>query len=118
MATYTSSEIKDCLKLDKALKEYIIRKSDLLKQKVSGSVDQKLLDETLKLFYESEINFNKMKCRQKIEFLRLNETAVLDLEQAIKSETTILEKNRKEQNLYIGLGAIVLLTGFIIIIRK
>jgi hypothetical protein len=118
MAIYTSSEIKDCLALDKALKEYIVRKSDLLKQKVAGGVNQRLLDETLKLFYETEEKFLKMKCREKIEFLKLNETAVLDLEQAIKSEATILEKNRKEQNLYIGLGAIVLLTGFIIIIRK
>lgn len=118
MATYTSSEIKDCLVLDKALKEYIVRKSDLLKQKLSGGINQSLLNETLYLFYDSEEKFAKMKCREKIEFLRLNETAVLDLEQAIKSEATILEKNRKEKNLYIGLGAIVLLTGFIIIIRK
>ena len=118
MATYTSTEIKDCLVLDKALKEYIVRKSDLLKQKAAGGVDQRLLDQTLRLFYDTEEKFLKMKCRQKIEFLRLNETAVLDLEQAMKSEATILKKNKKEQNLYIVLGAIVLLTGFIIIIRK
>lgn len=118
MANYTSSEIKDCLALDKALKEYIVRKSDLLKQKVAGGVNQRLLDETLKLFYDSEEKFLKMKCREKIEFLRLNETAVLDLEQAIKSEASVLEKNKKEQNIYIALGAIVVLTGFYILIKK
>jgi len=118
MATYTSSEIKDCLALDKVLKEYIVRKSDLLKQKLAGGVNQSLLNETLKVFNESEDKFSRLNCRKKIEFLRLNETAVLDLEQAIKSEASVLEKNKKEQNLYIGLGAIVLLTGFYILIKK
>ena len=106
------------MSLDKALKEYIVRKSDLLKQKVDGKVNQRLLDETLNLFYDTEEKFTKMKCREKIEFLRLNETAVLDLEQAIKSEASVLEKNKKEQNIYIGLGAIVILTGFYILIKK
>jgi|GWRWMinimDraft_13_1066021.scaffolds.fasta_scaffold62016_2 hypothetical protein len=118
MANYTSSEIKDCLALDKLIKEYIVRKSDLLKQKLAGGVNQSLLNETLKVFNESEDKFSRLNCRNKIEFLRLNETAVLDLEQAIKSEASVLEKNKKEQNLYIGLGAIVLLTGFYILIKK
>jgi hypothetical protein len=118
MASYTSSEIKECLALDKLIKEYLVRKSDLLKQKVAGGVNQRLLDETLKLFYENEEKFAKMKCREKIEFLRLNETAVLDLEQAIKSEASVLEKNKREQNIYIGLGALVVLTGFYILIKK
>lgn len=118
MASYTSTEIKDCLALDKVLKEYIVRKSDLLKQKVAGSVNQSLLDETLKKFYETEVNFLKMKCRKKIEYLRLNETAVLDLEQAIKSEASVLEKNKREKNIYIGLGAVVVLIGFYILIKK
>jgi hypothetical protein len=118
MGIYTSSEIKDCLRLDKTLKEYLVRKSDLLKQKVSGGVNQSLLDETLKLFYETEEKFTKMKCAKKIEYLRLNESAVLDLEQAIRSEASVLGKNKREQNIYIALGGIILLTGFIIIIRK
>jgi hypothetical protein len=118
MASYTSSEIKECLALDKVYKEYIVRKSDLLKQKLAGGVNQSLLNETLKQFYETEENFTKMKCRDRIEFLRLNETAVLDLEQAIKSEASVLEKNKREQNIYIGLGALVVLTGFYILIKK
>lgn len=118
MAIYTPSEIKDCIILDKTLKELIVRKSDMLKQKVSGGVNQGLLNETLKLFYESEEKFLNMKCQKKIEYLRLNETAVLDLEQAIKSEASVLEKNKKEQNIYIALGGIVLLVGFYILIKK
>ena len=115
---YTPSEIKDCLILDQTLKEYMVRKSDLQKQKVSGGVNQGLLNETLKLFYETEEKFLKMKCAKKIEYLRLNETAVLDLEQAIRSEASVLEKNKKEQNIYIALGGIVLLVGFYILIKK
>lgn len=118
MAIYSSSEIKDCITLDKTLKELIVRKSDLLKQKVSGGVNQRLLDETLKMFYETEEKFLNMKCAKKIEYLRLNETAVLDLEQAIRSEASVLEKNKKEQNIYIALGGIVLLVGFYILIKK
>ncbi len=118
MGIYTSSEIKDCLRLDKTLKEYLVRKSDLLKQNLAGGVNKKLLDETQKLLNESEDNFAKMNCAKKIEYLRLNESAVLDLEQAIRSEASVLGKNKREQNIYIALGGIVLLTGFIIIIRK
>lgn len=118
MDIYTPSEIKYCLTLDKTLKEYIIRKTDMLKQDVAGGVNKKLLDETIKQFNESEDKFAKMNCPQKIEYLRLNETAVLDLEQAIKSEASVLGKNKKEQNMYIGLGAIVILTGFYILIKK
>ena len=58
MANYTSSEIKDCLALDKLIKEYIVRKSDLLKQKLAGGVNQSLLNETLKVFNESEDKFS------------------------------------------------------------
>jgi hypothetical protein len=118
MDIYTSSEIKYCLALDKTLKEYIVRKTDLLKQDVSGGVNRNLLNETLKLFYETEEKFVKMKCAKKIEYLRLNETAVLDLEQAIKSEASVLEKNKKEQNIYIALGGIMVLTAFYILIKK
>lgn len=118
MANYTSSEIKECLILDKLIKEYIVRRSDMLKQKLAGGVNQNLLNETQKVFNDSEDKFRRMNCREKIEFLRLNETAVLDLETAMKAEASILAKNKREQNIYIGLGAVVLLTGFYIIIKK
>jgi hypothetical protein len=118
MASYTSTEIKDCLTLDKLLKELIVRRSDLLKQKLAGGVRQSLLDETQNSLNASEDKFRTMKCREKIEFLRLNETAVLDLEQAIKSEASVLGKNKREQNIYIGLGALVVLTGFYILIKR
>jgi hypothetical protein len=118
MGIYTTSEIKECLALDKTLKEYLVRKSDLLKQNLAGKVNKTLLNETIKLFYETEDKFAKMNCGKKIEYLRLNESAVLDLEQAIKSEASVLEKNKKEQYLYIGLGAIVLLTGLYILTKK
>ena len=97
MSIYSSSEIKDCLTLDKTLKELIVRKSDLLKQNAKGGVNQNLLNETLKLFYETEDKFAKIKCAKKIEYLRLNETAVLDLEQAIKSEAKEVEEIDKSE---------------------
>ena len=118
MESYTATEIKECIALDKLIKEYLDRRSDLLKQKLAGGVNESLLNETQKLFNDSEDKFSKMNCRKKIEFLRLNETAVMDLEQAIKSEKTVLGKNKREQNIYIGLGAIVLLTGFYILTKK
>ena len=118
MDIYTPSEIKECITLDKNLKEYLVRKSNLLRQKVSGVVNQRLLDETLKLNYETEEKFAKMKCVKKIEYLRLNEIAVLDLEQAIKNEKKISGENNKEQNIYILLGGIVLLVVFYILIKK
>jgi hypothetical protein len=118
MDIYTSSEIKNCLALDKTLKEYIVRKTDLLKQDIAGGVNKNLLKETINLFNESEDKFAKMDCQKKIEYLRLNETAFLDLQQAIKSEASVVEKNKKEQNIYIALGGITVLIAFYILIKK
>lgn len=118
MDIYTPREIKDCLALDKTLKEYIVRKTDLLKQNIAGGVNKNLLNETIKVFNETEDKFAKMNCPNKIEYLRLNETAVLDLEQAIRSEASVIEKNKKEQNIYIALGGVTLLIAFYILIKK
>ena len=118
MDIYTPNEIRDCLLLDKTLKEYLDRKTGLLKQNVGGGASQILLKETIDKYYEGEIKFSKLKCAKKIEYLRLNETAVLDLEQAIKSEESVLKKNKKEENIYIVLGGIVVLVGFYILIKK
>jgi hypothetical protein len=57
-------------------------------------------------------------CSDKIESLRQNETAVLITKQAIEQEQSVLGGSEKEQNIYIGIGALTLLVGLLIIVRK
>ena len=65
MDIYTPNEIRDCLLLDKTLKEYLNRKTDLLKQNVGGGASQILLNETINKYYEGEMKFSKLKCAKK-----------------------------------------------------
>jgi hypothetical protein len=37
---------------------------------------------------------------------------------AIKQEDSVLEKGNKDQNLYIGLGSLVILVGLYIVLKK
>jgi hypothetical protein len=57
-------------------------------------------------------------CADKIESLRQKETAVLITKTSIEQEKKVLGNSKKEENLYIGVGALVLLVGLFIVIKK
>lgn len=57
-------------------------------------------------------------CADKIETLRQNETSVLITKTAIEQENKVLGNSKKEENIYIGVGALVLLVGLYIVIKK
>jgi len=65
-----------------------------------------------------EAGFAKNQCADKIEKSRQIESAVLLTQQAIKSEQSVLPKNNTEQKIYIGAGALILLVGLYIIVKK
>jgi hypothetical protein len=65
-----------------------------------------------------ENTFVNSDCRNAIEKKRLEESAKIITKQSAIQEQNVLPSNYKEQYLYIGLGAVVLLTGLYVITKK
>lgn len=65
-----------------------------------------------------ENTFVDSDCRNQIEKKRLDESAKILTKQSTTQEQNVLSSNYKEQYLYIGLGAVVLLTGLYVITKK
>ena len=76
---------------------------------IQALVDQKALLESI---------FASNNCLDKIETLRQNESAVLITKQAIEQEKSVLKPANTDQRIYIGVGALILLVGLYIIIKK
>ena len=123
MATnkYTEQEVSDCIILDEKLRKSIIIVSDLEQKKLKGgfsAMDNLLLNQEIELKNKREMEFSKSSCANKIEYKRLVETGQITTDMAIKQEQEVLPKNNNEQYIYIGIGAVVLITSLYLIIRK
>ena len=75
---------------------------------------QALLNQKLAL----EGVFNTNSCADKLETLRQNESAVLITKASIEQEKAVLKPADTEQKIYIVGGAVVLLVGLIILVKK
>jgi hypothetical protein len=64
------------------------------------------------------MSFASNSCADKIETLRQKETGVLITKTSIAQEKSVLGSSKKEENIYIGVGALVLLVGLFIVIKK
>jgi hypothetical protein len=62
--------------------------------------------------------FNKFNCRDKIEAERTKDLVNLQTQGSIKAEEQIVKPAFSEQKTYIILGALVLLTGFYVVVKK
>jgi hypothetical protein len=62
--------------------------------------------------------FDKFKCRDKIEAERTKDLIALQSKGSIKAEESIVTKGFAEQKTYIIIGALVLLTGFYVVVKK
>ena len=62
--------------------------------------------------------FASYSCADKIETLRQNESAVLITKQAIEQEKTVLSKSSTEEKIYTVGGAVILMVGLIILVKK
>jgi len=67
---------------------------------------------------ELEADFKKYNCRDKIEAERTKMLTDLQLKGSIKAEESIVTKGFAEQKTYIIIGALVLLTGFYVVVKK
>jgi hypothetical protein len=111
-----------CKNIDASLR---ITKDEILKlQKkaltTSGltKVDEFWLDVKKKAVNTYENQFADRNCRDKIETRRLTATAVVSTKLAEEMERQVLGRNENEKKVYIGVGALVLLTGLFIVLKK
>ena len=109
----------NCVDLDKQLKKISDKLAEQRKLSPLPSLQQRAYLEALELKKTGwEGMFGTKGCRDIIENIRLTTGAVESSKFAIKAEQQVLPKNEKDQNLYIGLGAVVMLIGLYIVLKK
>jgi hypothetical protein len=109
----------NCVSLDMDIKRISDKLAEQRKLSPLPSVQQKAYLEALEAKKsEWQGTFDTKSCRDIIEKIRLTTGAVEESKFAIKAEQQILPKSEKDQNLYIGLGAVVMLIGLYIVLKK
>lgn len=103
-----------CVQLDKLIKD--VRDRLVLERGKLGDefyiqalVNQKAVLEGI---------FASNSCSDKIETLRQNESAVLVTKQSIEQEKSVLTPSNTDQKIYIVGGAVILLVGLLILVKK
>jgi hypothetical protein len=109
----------NCVTLDQQIKKISDKILEERKKSPLPSLQERAYMEALeakKSYFEA--TFATKGCRDIIENIRLTTGAVEESKFAIKAEQQILPKNEKDQNIYIGLGAVVMLIGLYIVLKK
>jgi hypothetical protein len=120
-AYYTpSGELRanNCMELDYGIKVANSYLTDLYKLAGIGSDNKGLQKFYTQLIADLEAKFNKFNCRDRIEAVRTKSLVDLQSKGSIKAEESVLGKGFTEQKTYIILGALVLLTGFYVVVKK
>jgi len=108
----------NCQSLDKELKRLAERILTQRKNFPLPSLQQKLYVEQLESKKSAwEGAWATRGCRDIIENIRLQSIAVTETSSAIKQEKSVLEPNNKNQNMYIGIGGLVMLVGLYIVLK-
>jgi hypothetical protein len=109
---------KNCYKMDEQLKEITDELASETKKLLEGNKNQKYVKALQGRKNAIEYAFNNAYCRDTIEKDRLKETAIIETQGAISQEKEILGKSKNEQNIYIGVGTLVVLVGVYMILKK
>jgi len=109
---------ENCYKTDENLKLITEELSNETKKLLTGGANRETIKslQTRKAVYE--LAFNRMECRDKIEEDRLKESANLLTKTAIGQEKDVVDKSFNLQKVYIGVGALVLIVGLIVVLKK
>jgi hypothetical protein len=116
-----SGELKanTCLELDALIKNLDTFIADSYKMLARGLSNYKPILETQQQAKTDAIaKFNTFICRDRIEAERTKDLIALQSKGSIKAEESIVTKGFAEQKTYIIIGALVLLTGFYVIVKK
>jgi hypothetical protein len=103
-----------CIQLDKLIKD-VRDRIVLEKGKLSDEYYIRALINQKKVL---ELIFATNSCADKIETLRQKESAVLITKQSIEQEKAVLKPANTDQRIYIGTGALILLVGLYILVKK
>jgi len=104
-----------CVQLDKKIKDVRDR---AVAVRLDTNTDEKYIQALVDLKSNLDYIFASNSCADKIETLRQKETALLITKTAIDQEKKVLGNSKKEQNIYIGVGALLLLVGLYIVLKK
>jgi hypothetical protein len=116
-------DVRDCVQLDESIKSYkeeilyrLKKKIELGEQWTSSSETRlnKFKVETA----NKENDFINKGCKGRLESEKLKDNAIVLTDMSSQQENNVLKTNITEQYAYIGIGALVLLTGFYIVLKK
>ena len=111
-------KVKSCKFTDEQIKNKKDLISELAKGVVAGRSNPSDLQQLNKELLGQENIFAENDCRNLIEYERLAESGMILTEQSVKSEQNFLKGSNTEQYIYIGAGALVLLVGVYVILKK
>jgi hypothetical protein len=118
---YTQSgdlKANSCLELDLLIKTENSALVSLYQLASSLPSYNSMIAESKKIISDAEAKFNKFNCRDRIEAVRTKSLVDLQSKGSVKAEESVLGKGFTEQKAYIILGALALLTGFYIVVKK
>jgi len=108
----------NCVSLDKDIKRISDRLLAERKKSPLPNLQQRAYLDALELKKRTwETTFATKGCRDIIENIRLTTGAVEESKYAIRAEQQVLPTNEKDQSIYIGLGAVVMLIGLYIVLK-
>lgn len=105
----------NCILLDKELGRLT---KDIAIYRTNNNLDELYLLGMEEHLEQGRVLFESKSCRDLIEEKRLNETALLSTKFAIESERNVLDKSKIEQRIYIATGAVIVVVGLFIILKK
>ena len=113
-------DVRDCIEQDeliKSLKDDIAYRK-LKRIKSSTKASETILQRLQERLISEETDFITKGCKGRLESDKLKSNAITITDLASQQEKNVLKKNLTEQYVYIGIGALVLLTGLYIVSKK
>lgn len=109
----------NCASLDKELKRLSDKLLSERKKYPLPNLQQSAYIDALELKKNAwESTWTTKSCKDIIENIRLESIAVTQTASAIKAEKSILGTANKNENIYIGLGGLVILVGLYIVLQN
>lgn len=109
---------ENCYKTDENIKLITDELSKETKKLLTGGANREYIKALEQRKQVYELIFLNGKCRDKIEEDRLKESANLLTKSAIGQEKDVVDKSFKLQKIYIGVGALVLVVGLYVVLKK
>lgn len=117
----------DCVKMDEQIKEISFEVEQLQKDtttKTGLDIVQSTNPKEVRLYVlknfllELKQKFNNRSCTDILEAKKTEANAKMLTKESAKTEKKVLEKGYKEQYLYLGYGAVIILVGLYIVTRS